>query len=369
MCRAHLHWAGQVRSFDLNQQESGKGREGVIFQPAKQVIRFNRVAVMQPFVAYFESIGVPTEKYLLQVGLTPAMLDDPDNPIPTSLSFEFINAACQAEGIEDVGLLAGQVSSVRMMDEFGKILLASKSIGDYLKLGCRLINAVSSSEHFWLTEGDKQISLCQSVLGLNEQDTIQHHLFSLLVTINTIRQASKETWCPKEITIPGMGLDTAARLAAVLPGTTVTREGSYASFLIPRKFLARAMHTKGEQVPDRGLHILTLSLPNDFVTSLVQLIETLVIAGNPDIHTAASATGLSPRILQRRLADSGTTYSALLVNTRIDMAKRWIHDGNHSLADIASALGYTDQANFSRAFRRITGLSPRSYRGSIHRSR
>jgi AraC-like DNA-binding protein len=101
----------------------------------------------------------------------------------------------------------------------------------------------------------------------------------------------------------------------------------------------------------------------------MQLIETQIIAGNPDIHTAASATGLSPRILQRRLADSGTTYSALLANTRIDMAKRWIHDENHSLADIASALGYTNQANFSRAFRRITGLSPRAYRDSIHRSR
>jgi len=338
-----------------------------MFQPAKQVIRFARVAVMQPFVAYLESIGVPTEKYLLQVGLTPAMLDDPDNPIPTSLVFEFLNAACQAEGIDDIGLLAGRASSVQMMDEFGKRLLASETIGDYLKLGCRLINAVSSSEHFWLTEGDKEIRVCQAVSGLNEQDTIQHHLFSLLVTINTIRQASKETWCPTDITIPGMGSDTAASLAAVLPGATVIREGSYASFLIPRNLLARPMSAKGEQVPDGGLHFLTLQLPNDFVTSIVQLIETLIIAGNPDVHTAASAAGLSLRILQRRLADSGTNYSALVANTRIDMAKRWIQDGNHSLADTASALGYTNQANFSRAFRSVTGLSPRAYRDSIHR--
>ena len=79
------------------------------------------------------------------------MLDDPYNPIPISLAFEFINATCQAEGIEDIGLLAGRAASVQMMDEFGKRLLGSKNIGDYLKLGCRLINAVSSSEDcvFW----------------------------------------------------------------------------------------------------------------------------------------------------------------------------------------------------------------------------
>jgi len=337
-----------------------------MFQPAKQVIRFARVAVVQPFVAYLESIGVPTDKYLLQVGLTQAMLDDPDNPIPTSLVFEFLNAACQAEGIDDIGLLAGRATSLQMMDEFGNRLLTSKSIGDYLKLGCRLIKNISSGDECWLAEGDEEMRFCHSISALNEQDRIQNYLYTSLVTINTIRQATKETWCPAEITIPGMGSDTAARLAAVLPGTTVIREGSYASFLIPRNLVARPMPAKGEQVPDGGLHFLTLQLPNDFVTSIVQLIETLIIAGNPDVHTAASAAGLSLRILQRRLADSGTNYSALVASTRIDMAKRWIQDGNHSLADTASALGYTNQANFSRAFRSVTGLSPRAYRDSIH---
>lgn len=336
-----------------------------MFQPAKHVIRFARVAVVQPFLAYFESIGVPTEKYLLQVGLTPAMLDDPYNPIPTSLAFEFINATCQAEGIDDIGILAGQAASVQMMDEFGKRLLASKSIGDYLKKGCRLINTVSSSEHFWLTEDDAEIRVCQTISGLNEQDRTQHHLFSLLVTINTIRQASIETWCPTEITIPNMGSDTAARLAAVLPGTTVIRQGSYASFLIPQKLMVCPILEKSKHMPDGGLHYTMPPLPNDFVTSIMQLIETLIITGNPDIHTAASKAGLSLRIFQRRLADSGTNYSALVANTRIDMAKRCIRDGEYSLADTASALGYTNQANFSRSFRRVTGLSPRAYRDSI----
>jgi AraC-like DNA-binding protein len=99
---------------------------------------------------------------------------------------------------------------------------------------------------------------------------------------------------------------------------------------------------------------------------IMQLIETLIISGKPDIHTAASKAGLGYRILQRRLADSGTHYSALLANTRASMAMRLIRDEDSSLADTASALGYTNQTNFSRAFRRVTGLSPRAYRDSIH---
>ena len=217
-----------------------------------------------------------------------------------------------------------------MMGDFGNRLLASESIGDYLKQGCRLVNAVSSSEHFWLTEGEEGIRVCQALSGLNEQDRIQHHLSSLLVTINTIRQASKENWCPTEIAIPNMGSDTAARLAAVLPGTTIIREGPYASFLIPHTLLACRILAKGGQVPDGGLHYPMLPLPNDFVTSVMQLIEMLIIAGKPDIRSAASTAGLSLRIFQRRLADSGTNYSALLANTRIDMAIRWIRGGEHT---------------------------------------
>jgi hypothetical protein len=281
-------------------------------QAARPIIRFARVAVVQPFVAHLESIGVATEKYLLQVGLTKEMLDDPGNPIPTTLVFDFLNAASQAEGIDDIGLLAGQATTLQMMDEFGNRLLATESIGDYLKVGCRLIKNISSGDKCWLAEGDEEMRFCHSISALNEQDRIQNYLYTSLVTINTIRQATKETWCPVEITIPGMEPDTAARLAAVLPGTRVIRKASYASFLIPRNLLARPMPAKGEQVPDGGLHFLTLQLPNDFVTSIVQLIETLIIAGNPDVHTAASAAGLSLRILQRRLADSGTNYSALV---------------------------------------------------------
>lgn len=335
------------------------------FQANKQIIRFTRVAVVQPFVAYLENISVPTKKYLLQVGLYPAMLDDPATPLSTSLVFDFLNTACRAEGIDDIGLLVGRATSLQMMDEFGKRLLASESINDYLKLGCRLISTISSGDHYWLAEDSNEVRFCQSISGLNEPDKIQSHLYISLVTINTIRQASQETWSPIEITIPGMGEDTTAKLAAVLPGTKIIREGSYASFLIPHNLLVRPMLVKGDGLQEAVPHSVPLTLPTDFVASIAQLVEMLIITGNSDIHTAASAAGLSYRKLQRRLADSGTNYSALLAKTRIGMAMRLILDGNRSLADIASTLGYKDQANFSRAFRRVTGLSPRTFRDSI----
>jgi AraC-like DNA-binding protein len=46
-------------------------------------------------------------------------------------------------------------------------------------------------------------------------------------------------------------------------------------------------------------------------------------------------------------------------------AKDYVGDSTHSLAYIAFLLGFSDQSNFSRAFRRWTGMSPKAYRDAL----
>ena len=65
---------------------------------------------------------------------------------PRNLIFQFINAACEGEGIEDVGLLMGQTTSLQTMGEFGQLLLGAKTVGDYLTRGCRFITPAVTSK-------------------------------------------------------------------------------------------------------------------------------------------------------------------------------------------------------------------------------
>jgi AraC-like DNA-binding protein len=76
----------------------------------------------------------------------------------------------------------------------------------------------------------------------------------------------------------------------------------------------------------------------------------ITITGHPDIATAAEIIGLNKRALQRRLAECGTSYSAAVAEARIAIAIRWIREGKNSLTEIAGSLGYSDPANFSRAY-------------------
>jgi AraC-like DNA-binding protein len=81
-----------------------------------------------------------------------------------------------------------------------------------------------------------------------------------------------------------------------------------------------------------------------------------------------NAAGINQRTLQRRLAKCGTSFTQLVTEVRIDLARQWIQGQDYSISEIAARLGYTDPTNFSRAFRRVIGLSPSAYSKELKRT-
>ena len=76
----------------------------------------------------------------------------------------------------------------------------------------------------------------------------------------------------------------------------------------------------------------------------------------------ADRLNLSRRTLLRRLSDSGIAFGALLDRHRMRRAESLLGDPAFSAQEIAYRLGYSDPANFARAFRRWYGEAPGAYR-------
>src|SRR5262245_41398274 len=85
-------------------------------------------------------------------------------------------------------------------------------------------------------------------------------------------------------------------------------------------------------------------------------------AGVPGLDDVGRVLGMSPRTLQRRLREEGTTFSAVLTQLRHDLALPLLGDGRLAVVEVAFLLGYEDPSAFHRAFRRWSGLSPRAFR-------
>jgi AraC-like DNA-binding protein len=84
--------------------------------------------------------------------------------------------------------------------------------------------------------------------------------------------------------------------------------------------------------------------------------------GVPSLAEVARELHLSTRTLKRKLADHGTTFTAILEDVRRQRALMLLGDRALSIGEVAARLGYSELPNFSRAFRKWTGMTPAAYR-------
>lgn len=82
----------------------------------------------------------------------------------------------------------------------------------------------------------------------------------------------------------------------------------------------------------------------------------------PTIERLAVQFGCSERTLRRHLEQCCTSYQQLLNEVRADLAKEYLVGTRLTVEEIAFRLGYSDSANFRRAFKRWTGTTPQHFR-------
>ena len=93
-------------------------------------------------------------------------------------------------------------------------------------------------------------------------------------------------------------------------------------------------------------------------TAVRSLLVKLLPSGRSDQQTIANRLYRSASTLQRQLNAEGTSYRDVLETTRRELAEQYLKDEGLSKAEIAFMLGFSDQSNFARAFKRWTGMSP-----------
>ena len=90
--------------------------------------------------------------------------------------------------------------------------------------------------------------------------------------------------------------------------------------------------------------------------------------GFRSVDEVARRVHLSTRTLKRKLASEGTSFTQLLEDVRRQRALLLLDDRDLGVAEIAARLGYSDVANFTRAFRRWTGTTPAALRKGRQRA-
>ena len=100
-------------------------------------------------------------------------------------------------------------------------------------------------------------------------------------------------------------------------------------------------------------------------SGLAERVREIIVARPgyfPDIDAVAERLNMTTRTLRRHLASEDSNYQQILNEVREGLAREYLTDSSLPIEEIAALLGYSAPGNFTNAFKRWCGCSPREYR-------
>jgi AraC-like DNA-binding protein len=95
-----------------------------------------------------------------------------------------------------------------------------------------------------------------------------------------------------------------------------------------------------------------------------QIYQILMVSPGqlPSMEEIAAMVDMNERTMRRKLTTEGTSFGAILDDVRSSLASEYLKTTKMTIENVASLVGFSDAANFRRAFRRWTGKTPKAYR-------
>lgn len=321
------------------------------------------LSLLRPLLAGMRERGVDPEPVIAGVGLTEEAIADETATVHVMVIHQFLEHC--ADAVEDPAFCA---TIAMRLDPAGwpmiqAALETAESLAQFLSIYVSRANEVASSVSAYLEiRGDQ--ALFGETRGF--RPTIrpgQNDAFMAALAVTILRRAMGGHFDPSRVTIvlcePG-ALPPDFNRFLVLRGDEM---GFRVQF--PSEWLARGVDWS--ESPGSAPHERGERTGSDFLSDFRELLARQVGQGGLSARDAAAMISMSRASLARRLTAEGTTISSELERARLAFARWHLLEGSLSIEEIASAIGYADPSNFTRAFRRIEGVSPSRYR-SLNKS-
>ena len=266
-----------------------------------------------------------------------------------------------------IGLIAGQKLKPSALHALGLSWIASPTLLDGMRRMRRYARIANSALRVDLTEAGETVSV-ELVLDHDHLAPTDEAVdAALAVVLKMCRSMTNVHFSPRLVTFRhadnghiSQYIDYFAcpvRFSAAKDALEFERAPLLQP--LPAGNLDLACHN--DRLAERYLATLDPDRVQDKVRALLL---TLLPSGESGQEVVAARLNRSVSTLQRQLGAEGVTYRKILDETRASLARELMLEQRYSLSQIAYLLGFADQANFSRAFKRWTGESPGQYRNS-----
>jgi AraC-like DNA-binding protein len=316
-----------------------------------------------------EDYGIDPAPIYLQAGIPLAPPESPQTRYPLADIRKLWDLAREATGDEAIGLKTGRYAKPAQFYAFGYSWSASSTLLGAMQRLTRYAQLMSTASfEISLTETDDSYALSAVFPDASKsppKEGIDCGMTALLALCDNV--AEKEIRPLRvELTCPATVHPEAYREALRAPVTFDAAVGTIyfdkASLRAPLPLGAPDVAKATDRIAEQYIELLD---PHKVASQVRRLLIALLPSGKADQELVSSRLNRSMSTLQRQLQAEGLSYRDILESTRRSLAENYLRDNKHSIAQIAYLLGFSDQSNFSRAFKRWTSMSPKQYQESL----
>jgi AraC-like DNA-binding protein len=324
-------------------------------------IHLTRCQHLSPFVDILNGLGSPTASLLGKFRLPTSLEGKANHYVPIFSAIEFAELAYRSQGIEDFGFHASrQLHFGHLSEKTRNLIGLSPTLLVALQQTCKWASLEDSNLSNWLERYDDHVRICSRLAGSKGLLHLEHSQWlQNIFPIYIVRQFAGPEWAP----------------------ATIAFEARYTPSPACQSFWPHSRFLSGQQASWIDVPISLLALPNranenhprpqgaevthsdyDIIETLRLMLPSYLDERPPVLAEVAEMAGVSARSFQRKLALSGLTYSDLVDTVRFENASKLLRESDFKIIEVAFASGYADPAHFTRAFRRIAGVTPRQFR-------
>ena len=311
-----------------------------------------------------QASGIDSARVFRAAGIPTELSTDPMSRLPTADVTRLYRACVEVTHNPYFGLTVARFIQISTLHALGYGLAASATLMDFCRRLERYFRLVSQVADVRLTEADGKVFLRFERLVEVCAET-EDAFFGFLVL--TMRLMYRPDFNPVRVDfIRPLPLEGAEPFEKLMRAP-VSFRNPIGQLVFDRDDLLQPLPgscPELAQVNDSiAINYLARLDKNDVVTAVTRKIVELLADGDCDRDRVASALCMSPSTLQVKLLQRGTNFQQLLDDIRKELGCSYVQQPARSVTEITFLLGFANTSNFTRAFKRWTGMSPTEFRG------
>ena len=302
--------------------------------------------------------GIDPEPILASAGLTEEAVLTDDASVHIMVVHQFLENAAVATRDPTFAASVG----LRIDTTGWPILQAAhnqaRSLGDFLSIYVSRANELATSVQAFLEIRDRYAIFGEKRVFKPTIQPAQNDGFMVALAYSILKHALGQNLDSAQVTL-------IVCEPKVLPdelGEVTCLSGDDMGFRIqfPSEWLALRI---GESATtDWDSPVTDVLESHGFLSGFRALLKQAVGSGRFSASDAAKLVHMTQGQLARRLSRFDTDISSEIAAASMGFAKDQLSRSRRPIGEIANALGFSDAANFARAFRKQTGVTPSQYR-------